>query len=282
MAKRDGGFSAPEFSPRGWRKSISRLLGANSTGDRVRRAAYLNEWQRLVEGHEAAACDACRGVREFLRLAKAAGVPIFVVYLAKGFPDPGKNYAEGRPPREQLLGCLAEAGLSPYLASVEGENFFWEGDFHLNPEGLASLAGSLSAQLKEREGSRCAKNHSLKRRACLRHYFDFTCAAFLLHSQSALPLFTFFGLPGRLPSGLANLGVGIAVLLFPGTQVLACFRGTDLGCRDTFPGIAGWVPISRLYQLRFCSWPYSAKKAKREGHCWTLYYGACSSAHYIA
>jgi len=157
VAKNGGGFGAPEFAMQGWRKGIAELLGNTSAGDRVRRAAYLEEWQRLVDSPAAAGCDACRGVRDFQRLAKAAGVKMFVVYLAKGFPDPGRNYAQARPPRQELLECLAKEGLTPYLAAVEGENYYWEGDFHLNPEGLASLAGALAAQLKEREASGAGK-----------------------------------------------------------------------------------------------------------------------------
>lgn len=155
-------FGAPEFGLHGWRKPIAELLGNTNTGQRVRKAAYLAEWERLVQSEAAGACGACRGVREFRRTAEAAKVPIFVVYLAKGFPDPGRHYAKGRPPKEELLDCLAKEKLSPYLAAVEGENYFWEGDFHLNPEGLsylaASLTGPLAAQLKKVEAENVRKS----------------------------------------------------------------------------------------------------------------------------
>lgn len=84
----------------------------------------------------------------------------------------------------------------------------------------------------------------------------FTCLAYFFHPQGAIPLFSFFGLEGKLPSVLAGLIASTALWFFPGHRlalaVAALVSGaTVLSWHSWLGAYQPLVPVAFLFLVIF-------------------------------
>jgi len=134
------GFGVPELALHGWRKVAVSLLGATAPANRLRRQFYGENWQSLAQSEAAGLCDPCRGVIE---IGKITQVPLISLFLPIHSALPRHHYAQPEFARAELLECLEKKGirtamaLSDNMTKEEIDRYFWEKDFHLNPEGMA-------------------------------------------------------------------------------------------------------------------------------------------------
>lgn len=148
-------LSTPEFVLEGWRKHAAGLLGDTAAGGRLRRRFYQEKFQELAAGESARRCGACWGVEAVKRVADDAGLPLLVFFLASDSLLPKGHYGGSAALRPELLECLKRSGIEAHTAGPAAtlspanlENYVWEGDFHLNPEGMEMLVGELGPTVK--------------------------------------------------------------------------------------------------------------------------------------
>jgi hypothetical protein len=143
-------LGAPEFELSAWQKTAASLLGDSSAGHRLRLHYYQQKWRELATSSSAGLCDSCRGIKEFKRVADAAGLPVLAFYLHSREGLPMAHYEAGSDLRAELKTCMEKAGVAVRPAGLLGmpeqdiKRYVWEGDFHLNPEGTVMLAEQIS------------------------------------------------------------------------------------------------------------------------------------------
>ncbi len=148
-------LGVPEFVLEGWKRQAAGLLGNTAAGGRLRRRFYQEKFAELASGESSRRCGACWGVKAVKKVADDAGLPLLVFFLASDSLLPKGHYGGGAALRPELLDCLRQSGIQTHtagpaatLSAANLENYVWEGDFHLNPEGMEMLAGEISPTVK--------------------------------------------------------------------------------------------------------------------------------------
>lgn len=144
-------FGTDDFALEGWRNRVAEMLGDSQPGRLFRRRLYTESWERLAHGARASRCAECRGVDEFLRVARDVSVPVLPLFIPAGASMALRLYGEEQMVRTRLESCLARKRMTlkgPSNPSPEElRNFYWEGDFHPNPEGVVYLVDRMAPEV---------------------------------------------------------------------------------------------------------------------------------------